>query len=710
MRRLIAALALCATALPGVAQDLPDAAPPAVQAPPGLVVRAIRDDLDGKFVSWLAQNAEPRQLDRSAYPTLDIWTGNQIASAICGTVGPTYWSAVGKENGLTRAQVDELRNRRIGERAYAIRWPACLFVERGAFAHDLLPGESLPVVYNRNTGSKGQPSTWSHFFRRSSRAVLADPDAGEQLRYGFRTQDTLILPRGDPKIFSVKLAQIASETKGSPANTYRMATDSGDAKGEIVLPVDWGSVATETAGDDCANASVQPIPLLAITEAYRIGPFNFPDDIDLVVADNGFNGGHSKDGAITLAPLFDRRFFRILHQGAREVIGPTITYGPDRKFRPLNSENGLDEAALADPASGHGTHVLALALGGPMRGTPGLFPNPADSWLRASVLPLAPGTRDVPTYSLGQLNEAMRQIQLYRGHVINMSVRFGLGGKVPLESLIAARSDTLFVVAAGNEGRDLDRTNMVAYPAQLGRDRRVITVAAEDGAGNLTAFSNRSSSTVTLAAPGCAVQSTLDGKVEAPLSGTSQATPMVSFAAALLIRGNIAVGDVKRRLALSGDLLDSYREKVGTQLRQISATRDAEVPVLTRSRLNLVKALYIGHDYLRYRDESGAEVAVLGEIESASGPSCGESSHAFGKVLAFKRSRVDDTAWCFWGGELAPRPLSPTEAHKLRFNVRYAIGPDGAISAEQRIIADLSLTRVREFILSNELMEELDPS
>ncbi len=101
----------------------------------------------------------------------------------------------------------------------------------------------------------------------------------------------------------------------------------------------------------------------------------------------------------------------------------------------------------------------------------------------------------------------------------------------------------LFVAAAGNPasgmGRNLD-DNAVArvtgFPATLVRKlpNNVISVASDNGNGVLSCFSNYGAASVDLSAPGMDVLSTIGGRQTTKLSGTSQATALVSFAAALL--------------------------------------------------------------------------------------------------------------------------------------------------------------------------------
>ena len=79
-----------------------------------------------------------------------------------------------------------------------------------------------------------------------------------------------------------------------------------------------------------------------------------------------------------------------------------------------------------------------------------------------------------------------------------------------------------------------DKTPYYPAASSLEFPNRVLTVGALAPDGTLASFSNKGAAAVGIAAPGCNIESTLPGGKTGPMSGTSQAAPQVTFAAALL--------------------------------------------------------------------------------------------------------------------------------------------------------------------------------
>lgn len=101
-----------------------------------------------------------------------------------------------------------------------------------------------------------------------------------------------------------------------------------------------------------------------------------------------------------------------------------------------------------------------------------------------------------------------------------------------LQKFVHDNPEAIFVMAAGNESRQIDETdgNSVAMRAD-----NLIKVAAVDASGRLAFFSNRSPIYIDIAAPGVRVLSALAGGGESRHSGTSYAAPAVANAIARIL-------------------------------------------------------------------------------------------------------------------------------------------------------------------------------
>lgn len=135
-----------------------------------------------------------------------------------------------------------------------------------------------------------------------------------------------------------------------------------------------------------------------------------------------------------------------------------------------------------------------------------------------------------------------------------------------LEAAVASSPQTLFVVAAGNNGADDDHYPF--YPCDY-RELNLICVAATDSNDDLASFSNYGARSVDLAAPGTAIASDFKGSLLAEADGTSMAAPLVTATAALVaerfpgydslqIRQKI-IHSVDRLPTLSGTVVSSGR-------------------------------------------------------------------------------------------------------------------------------------------------------
>ncbi len=253
-----------------------------------------------------------------------------------------------------------------------------------------------------------------------------------------------------------------------------------------------------------------------------------------------------------------------------------------------------DDNAPADE-HWHGTHVAGTvgARGNDGVGVAGV------AW-RVGLVPL----RVLSASGSGQVSDLISAYAYARAQglkIVNASLG-GSEGSLAEYDALAAASDTLFVVAAGNggtdgEGDDNDATP--TYPCAYDLPN-VICVAATDNRDELAGFSNFGSTSVDLAAPGVTIASTVprdtSGDRWAYADGTSMATPHVSGAAALAWARSPAasVADIRSALlsnvdpvpslagvTVTGGRLNAYRALGGVPPAAPAKTPIAPSPPVT---------------------------------------------------------------------------------------------------------------------------------
>jgi subtilisin family serine protease len=181
----------------------------------------------------------------------------------------------------------------------------------------------------------------------------------------------------------------------------------------------------------------------------------------------------------------------------------------------------------ANPAddNGHGTHVSGIigAVGDNRVGVTGV------DW-HVQLMPL----KFLDSSGSGYTSNAVRAMNFAVNHgakIVNASFGGGPYDSAMAAAIANARAHGVIVVtAAGNDGTDNDTTP--EYPASYSSDN-LISVAAIDQTDHLAGFSDYGKS-VTIAAPGVGILSTLPNGKYGSYSGTSMAAPFVTGALALV--------------------------------------------------------------------------------------------------------------------------------------------------------------------------------
>jgi subtilisin family serine protease len=197
---------------------------------------------------------------------------------------------------------------------------------------------------------------------------------------------------------------------------------------------------------------------------------------------------------------------------------------PDLGGRVVTGLNTVTNTTDTTDGAGHGTHVAGIigATAGNGVGVAGIAPD-------ATIEPLKVFTGQYAYES--DIAEAFAYAGQHGVQVVNAS----LGGYGATSSAIVSAMttypNTLYVVAAGNNGTDNDR-----YPVSpcVNAVANELCVGASTIDDTKAWFSNYGASTVDLFAPGVGIASTYPGSGYQAMDGTSMATPYVAGTAALV--------------------------------------------------------------------------------------------------------------------------------------------------------------------------------
>jgi subtilisin family serine protease len=212
----------------------------------------------------------------------------------------------------------------------------------------------------------------------------------------------------------------------------------------------------------------------------------------------------------------------------------------------VTAAQDFTSSASAEDDNGHGTHVASLVVGNGA-GSDGARQGIAPAAELISGKVLAADGFGQESWVIAGMEWAAAQ----GADVVNLSLSSTPGDGDDLVSTaldrLTASSGTLFVAAAGNRG------NFGATPYTIGSPgiaASALTVGAADAAGRQANFSSEGPTKGTyrlkpdLSAPGVEIPGARagarDGDLYVPMSGTSQATPLVTGAAALLLQENPA--------------------------------------------------------------------------------------------------------------------------------------------------------------------------
>jgi subtilisin family serine protease len=214
----------------------------------------------------------------------------------------------------------------------------------------------------------------------------------------------------------------------------------------------------------------------------------------------------------------------------------------------VDDVHGADLTTIAarqdlSDGNGHGTHVagiIAAAANG--RGVVGVAP-------RAKIMTVK--VLDAQGHgTTGAVADGIRYAVANGARVINLSLKSDAPDpRVDAAIAAAQTAGALVVVAAGNDGIDIDRAP--SYPASVPAPNLLAVAATAPAEGRgLAEFSNYGTLSVQLAAPGEEILSTASDGGYVVESGTSMASPMAAGVAALMAGANPRIGGVELRSLL----------------------------------------------------------------------------------------------------------------------------------------------------------------
>lgn len=653
-----------------------------------ITIRAIGPHIyrNAAIIKYIAQNAAPHRVNYSDEVDQALATPRMIINNLCGSFQEPYYALFldrnkGRATSLTP-------DKPVGTISPSLEWPACLYVKiptAPGYRAKVRPQEKTALeVYQRLTGGGGTARALQLFFKASieQKVDLSIVQPGTILIGAHTTRPVLLtMEELSAKDFWDGLVSVAGGELASKELFNRIdVTDEG-----AVIVADT---------TECDAAQGPPYDAAAVANAYQHSSTRAASKgIDFVrakvfVIDNGFFGADPRIGRSSR--FKDSPFKEEYFQIDNDQLAMSLQMVGRDNF-PTNFSYPLSP----DEVSGHGTHVTGLVLGGPAflkyRDT---IVSDGKPWSRITIVNVGEGKKTL----IAKAEQLLANSLPRDGSIINMSISYDKAASTNIASTFDSLfrgSPNLYITSAGNN-YGLDVSN-AAYPAGAGglQSENVITVAALDGSGRIAGFSNVGADTVDLAAPGCEIQSWIrNDMTETPLSGTSQAAPLVTFAASLLrtLIGQTDVQKIKARLVASGSLLLDPTD---------------QTMISSRVSLNIRRALFWFDDYVRVgRGDLTGE--YIGTVTKLSGLQCVGSGHGLSKaedVWSVKRN--GNKLWSYLGRSTSklrsPCDAVENEGATIKFVPSHRVTTDGQLVSVPEIEWTRSLNVVDEIIFSTPL-------
>lgn len=352
---------------------------------------------------------------------------------------------------------------------------------------------------------------------------------------------------------------------------------------DALLPDSWNEAAAGDAGDwylDGDNLDIDGVK--STVDSWRISAaYDFSaladDPVVIAVIDSGVNSSHEIFGGNGSCPDV------FLRDSSGEIVGANTAGG----------------TSFEDDASDrHGTHVAGIIA---------VLIHALDLEDYIKIMPIKAGTPEgtKTSFSLTDVREAITFALSNGADIVNMSLTADSAGwNIVTDSNADA---ALFVAAAGNDGKSSASGNF--YPAESDNVVGVMNYGEDSLGGKTLSSASNYGSGFDIAAPGnlilSADGSTADGYKE--LSGTSMASPVVAFAAALL--------EVKWRASVFDEVPDGVSEARSAQ--QALSLHSADTAYSTKDRkyyTALDLSALVGKSFV-YSEAKGEMVIAEGSVD-----------------------------------------------------------------------------------------------
>jgi subtilisin family serine protease len=615
-----------------------------------IYLRAKKSDLPFDLVKYIGINAVPETIYIDPNKQSSNKKLKELIIQKCGSVQDGYVEALNKLNMQPTISMEQpLRS--LGGKVVL---PSCLYIssfnQSEITEFKVSRNQDLSSIYDSFTGGGFDVDATREFFPDYKDNInLVDEGANIGIPYMTAASELVFNPNSST--FKQLLARFP--------NALNMYFEEPNQKyGEVVLSMELITKKDSVNSQQNCNNSAPDYPFKAeeIFSAiqYMGNALRSPKVRSIVaIVDNGFLGVEvdannniliKDDTKLSLKNPFPERLFLL---DEYFFLGPSTF--DSQEINPINYLNrqNID----ISQTTGHGTHVSGLIIGGVAFAEyfPQLYEDDY-SYIKLMPINLNRGGRYLQAGSETRLNNSLVTIpDENKPSIVNFSIAYTPKNNLRVLNRVKNQlryvvknqkfSNTVFVAAAGNESSDLSHDDLEVYPAKFGgsSSENVITVASHDADNSISAFSNYGIDHVDIAAPGCKIKSWLNLTTPHNLSGTSQAAPLVSFAAALLRTSWVtSSARIKNRIVYSGDL---FEDKIQRK------------KVRSRSTLSIFKSLLIKHDYIAIK-QHGSIKRYLGKVRPVSQLECLiegiAKSRSWRNTYAIKKDKIGNT-FLFYG-------------------------------------------------------------